>query len=368
MNLGKGLVKIIMFTANLIVVFLMFVSLFAARVSPEKVLLPAYTTLILPLTIVLNIGFVIFWLVFRKWLFLISLLTLLVSFNVVRNTFPMNFSDASDVEKNQEGISLLTYNSHMNCIMAKHTTEKPNPVIQYMLDKDPDILCIQEFSSITDDERYLTHADLMEIFKKYAYKHVHYKVNGSWSKSGIATFSKFPIINKSTVDYKSNFNSSILSEININGKMLRLINCHLESNNLTESDKNMALQLKDNLDTESIKGTTLHLSRKLGAAYRVRAPQADLVSKLVSSSPYPVMVVGDFNDVPSSYAYTKIRADLNDAFVEKGFGLGWTFSESIFKFRIDHILYDPSIKLIDFKLDNKVRFSDHYPLFCKIIL
>lgn len=110
------------------------------------------------------------------------------------------------------------------------------------------------------------------------------------------------------------------------------------------------------------------MSRKLGAAYRVRASQADSVSKLVSSSPYPVMVVGDFNDLPSSYAYTKIRANLKDAFVEKGFGLGWTFSEKIFKFRIDHILYDPSIKLVDFKLDNKVHFSDHYPLYCKIIL
>ncbi|MEA4935700.1 MAG: endonuclease/exonuclease/phosphatase family protein [Paludibacter sp.] len=368
MNLGKGLVKIIMFTANLIAVFLMFVSLFTSRVSPDKILLPAYSTLILPLTIALNVGFIFFWLFFRKWFFLISLVTLLISYNVVRNTFPMNFDNASDVVNNKESISLLTYNSHMNCVMAKHTKDKPNPVIQYMLDKDPDILCIQEFSSITKDERYLTDADLMEIFKKYAYKHVYYKVNGYWSKSGIATFSKYPIIYKSTVNFKSNFNSSILSDINVRGKTVRLFNCHLESNNLTENDKNMAIQLKDNLDTENIKGTTLHLSRKLGAAYKVRARQADSISKLVSLSPYPVMVVGDFNDLPSSYAYTKIRGDFKDAFVEKGFGLGWTYSESIFKFRIDHILYDEKIELVDFKLDNKVRYSDHYPLYCKIIL
>lgn len=369
MNLGKGLVKIIMFTANLVVVALMFVSLFAAHVSPDKILLPAYSTLILPLTIVLNIGFVFFWLIFRKWLFLISLITLLIGYNVVRNTFPMNFKNDEDVEiAHQKGFTLLTYNSHMNNFMEKHTKEKPNPIIQYMLDKDPDILCIQEFSSIVKDDRYLTEKDLNWIFKKYPYKHVYYKVEGQWSKSGVVTFSRFPIVKKSIVNFKSNFNSSIFSDININGKVLRLFNCHLESNNLTESDKNMAIQLKDNFDTENIKGTTLHLSRKLGAAYRVRALQADSVSKQVLESPHPVMVVGDFNDLPSSYAYTKIRGRLKDAFVEKGFGLGWTFSESIFKFRIDHILYDPSLILAEFKLENKVRISDHYPLYCKIIL
>ena len=207
----------------------------------------------------------------------------------------------------------------------------------------------------------------MEIFKKYPYKHIHYKVNAGWSKSGVATFSKFPIVRKDVINFQSNYNTSISSDIKINGKMLRLFNCHLESNQLTENDKIMAFRLKDNLDTDNIKGTTLHLSRKLGAAYRVRAPQADTIAALIATSPHPVMVVGDLNDLPSSYAYTKIRGNLKDAFVERGCGLGWTFSESVLRFRIDHILYEPSFELADFKLDNKVRYSDHYPLYCKII-
>jgi endonuclease/exonuclease/phosphatase family metal-dependent hydrolase len=368
MNLGKGLIKILMFTANLTVVFILFVSLFASRVSPDKILLPAYTTLILPLTIVLNVGFIILWMIFRKWYFLISLLALLICFNIVRNTLPMNFDGLAKENISEEGFTLMTYNSHINFLMAKHSTEQPNPVIQYMLDADPDILCIQEFAAIVKDEKFLTEDDLIKIFNRYPYKQINYKVKGNWSKSGIATFSKFPIENSSVVNFKSNYNSTIYTDINVKGKMMRLFNCHLESNNLTENDKNMALQLKDNLDTDNIKGTTLHLSRKLGAAYKIRALQADSISAQVALSPYPVMVVGDFNDIPSSYAYTKIRGDLNDAFVQKGFGLGWTFSESIFKFRIDHILFDESFELIDFKLDNKAPYSDHYPLYCRIIL
>lgn len=365
MNLGKGLIKIVMFAANVVVVFILFVSLFASIVSPAKILLPAYTTLILPLTILLNIGFVCFWLAFRKWFFLASLLTLLICFNLVRNTLPVNFDNPADLSEN-DGFTLLTYNTNANDLMAKHTALEPNKAIQYMFDKDPDVLCIQEYAVSTND-KFLTERDLMEVFRKYPYKHIYYKVTAENWKTGVATFSKFPIIRKSNIQYKSKFNSSIVSDIKIKGKVLRLFNNHLESNQLTQNDKIMAFRLKDNFDTENIKGATLHLSRKLGAAYRVRAPQADTIAALIASSPYPVMVVGDFNDLPSSYAYTKIRGDLKDAFVERGFGLGWTFSESFLRFRIDHILYEPTIELADFKLDNKVRYSDHYPLYCKII-
>ncbi len=124
--------------------------------------------------------------------------------------------------------------------------------------------------------------------------------------------------------------------------------------------------MKDNFDTENIKGTTMHFSRKLGSAYRIRAKQADMVEEEIAKSPYPVMVVGDFNDLPGSYTYSTIRGKMQDAFVDNGFGLGWTFSDSVLKFRIDHILHDEALEIKSFKLDNKAQGSDHFPLFCKV--
>ena len=366
MNLGKGLIKFLFVTANLIVVVLMLMSLVASTVSPDKLLIPAYTTLLLPLVIVLNIGFVLLWIIFKKWYFLLSLIAIIICFNLVRITFPVNFN-RSGMSADAAGITLMTYNTLANGMMAKHTKDNPNPVIQYMLDQYPDILCIQEYSANTN-ENHLTKKDLLKIFNKYPYSHVEFKVNTGWSCFGTAIFSKFPIIHKQVIDYQSIYNTSIAADIQIKDKLLRVYNCHLESNNLTENDKVMAIRLKDNFDTDNIKGTTMYLSRKLGAAYRIRARQADIVAEQILASPYPVMVVGDFNDLPGSYVYTKVRGDLKDAFVERGFGLGWTFNQSIFKFRIDHILYDASLELVDFKIDNKVRHSDHYPLQCKIIL
>jgi endonuclease/exonuclease/phosphatase family metal-dependent hydrolase len=364
MDLGKGLLKLLFITANLIVAVLMVMSFIASRVSPESLLIPAYTTLLLPVLIPLNIFFLFLWVLLKKWYFVVSLSVIILCWTSIQNTFPVNFSNAVN-DKVEYDFSLMTYNTYANAMMEKHTKKSPNPVIQYMLDKDPDILCIQEYSA-SFKENHLTEKDLMRIFSKYPYHHIHFKVNTGWSFFGNATFSKFPIVNKSVVEYKSNYNTTIATDVDVNGKIIKVFNCHLESNNITENDKILAVRLRDNFDTDNIKDATMHFSRKLGAAYRIRAKQSDMVSEYIESSPYPVMVVGDFNDLPSSYTYTTIRGNLRDAFVDKGFGLGWTFSDSWLKFRIDHILYDDSFKLKYFKLDNKVKHSDHFPLYCKI--
>jgi len=366
MKIGRNIIKFIFLSLNLFAVGLMIISNLASGISPEKMLLPAYLSLILPFTITLNVFFVIFWLIFRKWFLLLSLVTLILSYDTCRNVFPINLNAKEKTEvADSLTFTLLSYNTHANALMIKHKPNKPNPVIQYMLDQDPDILCIQEFS-VRDTKEHLTEKDFLKIFSKYPYRFISYIVETGWSSYGVAVFSKFPLKNGKVLDLNSPQNTSIHVDVDFNGKFFRLYNCHLETNKLTESDVNMANRLRYELDAELIKGTTIHLSKKLGAAYPIRAQQADILAKSIELSPYPVLVAGDFNDVPSSYAYTKIRGDLKDAFVERGNGLGWTYNASVFKFRIDHIFYDPVFKLLDFKLDNKARHSDHFPLMCKL--
>ncbi len=360
MEIGKNIVKLLLLILNLLVVGMMIAALVASRVSPEKLLLPAFASLVLPIIIGLNMFFVIFWILFKKWLFLISAITLVLSFNTCRTVFPINFN-VNDRVPGEKSFTLMTYNTHANDLMSKHTKSNPNPPIQYILDKDPDIVCIQEYSA-NDDDTHLTKADLKKIFSHYPYKHIHFKVETGWSSFGVATYSKFPIVNRQYIEFDSNQNLSTFSDIVIHGDTFRLYNCHLETTKITESDMIMAKRLRYELDADNLKGTTMHLSKKLGAAYRIRARQADQVAASIKESPYPVIVAGDFNDVPASYAYSKIRGSMKDAFVERGTGLGWTFNESIFRFRIDHIFFDPVFELINFKLDNKVFHSDHFPL------
>ena len=93
-----------------------------------------------------------------------------------------------------------------------------------------------------------------------------------------------------------------------------------------------------------------------------RARQADSVAAILRESPYPVIVCGDFNDLPGSYAYTTIRGPLSDAYEDYGRPFGRTYNRLSPTLRIDNIFYDPeTFRCIDFKTV-PTTLSDHNPI------
>lgn len=362
---GRILVKWVMIASNIFAATLMLVILIGSVLSPAKFVLPAYCTLAFPAIIVVNIGFVVFWLLARKWLFLLSLSLLIFSASEINNTYPVHLGNINQQPDTTSGtFKLLSYNTKMCGDLKKHTAENHNKVIQYAIDSNADIICLQEFT-VSGSNEYLTMEDINKAFAKYPYKHIQFRQKNS-KENGVATFSKFPIVSKQKINYPSAYNNSILSDININGKIVRVINNHLESNRLTEYDKAMPAKLKNNWDTNKLTRVTRHFTNKLGSAFKIRAVQADTVAGVIANSPYKVIVCGDFNDVPSSYTYTKVKGSLKDAFAETGTGLGWTFNERYYHFRIDYVFFDPTAySIIDYKTD-KVNYSDHYPVLCQI--
>ncbi len=369
MFLGKAIVKFLLLLLNVLAVVVLLLTVAASHISPEKFLLPAFLSLFWPATVLVNVFFVVFWALFRKWFLLVSLLSMLFVIEDIRSLIPLNFGKRN-IDSTELRVKLLTYNTHANDLMKKHKTSNPNEVIQYVIDQNADIVCIQEFSS-SNYKEHLTHDDLMRIFKGYKYKHIEYKIDKGRSKFGVATFSKYPIVAKKRIELESDQNSAIYSDIDVNGNVIRLFNCHLESNKITEKDKVLARELttdiRENLDASDLKITTALFKNRLGPAYVLRARQADLVSSEIGNSPYKVIVAGDFNDVPVSYAYRKVKGELVDAHDEFSMGPGWTYDQSIFRIRIDFILHDEALKFISFKKD-KVKYSDHYPQLCEFVV
>ncbi len=363
---GKTILKWIVLAANIVALFFMIMTLLGTVISPERFTLFAYFALIYPVFIILNIGFVVLWLFARKWYFLLSLTVLLFSTTQISETIPIHLGK-KDTLITSKPIHILTYNMMMGGKLVKHTKKNPNnKVIQYILDTNADIVCLQEFM-VSRNKEYQTHADMLKCFKTYPYKYICYVQSEKSRLYGIATLSKFPIIKKQRIYYPSYTNASIYTDIKINNETIRVINNHLESNRLTDNDKSMPLKLKDNFDAEHLKGITLHFSRKLGVAYKLRAHQADEVAKVVKNSPYKIILCGDFNDVPASYAYTTVKGDLNDSFAETGTGLGWTYSQGLYKFRIDYVMYDSTLFAPVNYVSDKVKYSDHYPVKCDLV-
>ena len=354
-------------SANIVFAAILVLSLMGTVVSPEKFILPAYFVLGFPFILAVNIGFTIFWMVLRRWWFLLSLIVLLLASTEIKDTFPLNLGNNDQSVSDKKPITIMSYNTFVSCKLKKHKKNNPNMVVQHVLDVDPDILCLQEFV-VSKKSEYITEEDYLRILSKYKYHHIEYQLEESTKLVGIATFSKFPIVNKHKIEFDSYANLAIYTDININGKIVRLVNNHLESNRLTEKDKDMPMLLKDKLNAENLTLTTRHFSRKLGIAYKVRAHQSDIVAEIIENSPHSVICCGDFNDVPASYAYTRVKGRLTDAFSESGTGFGFTFHDRFYRFRIDYLMYDPkAFSLVDFQLGNS-KYSDHYSVSCSLIV
>ncbi|MDR2839832.1 MAG: endonuclease/exonuclease/phosphatase family protein [Paludibacter sp.] len=352
----KLLIKILVI-ANLAVAAAMLLVLPAGVISPAKFVWLAFAALAFPVLALLNILFSAFWLICRKWLFLISLVALAVCYKPLAITFPVNFSKNQTSET--QNIKIVSYNVGAYQSLQKHTKKSPNKIVEFLLGTNADIICLQEFST-SKNPKFMTAQDFLDTFdaQGYKYTYIWYINPNNNDRVGLITLSKFPIVNKQKIQYQSFGNLSILSDIVINSDTVRVINNHLESNTISQ-----VTYKKSN--TGELIGIVEKVAHHLSHTYPIRAKQAEMVAKEIQNSSYKTIVCGDFNDVPASYTYNKIKGDLEDSFVETNTGLGWTYDRNIYRVRIDFVLHSKDLTAENF-IVKKQKYSDHYPVTCTL--
>ena len=257
-------------------------------------------------------------------------------------------------------MKVLTYNV-MGFAYLSHTEKSPNPILAYIDWLDADIVCLQEYAESTRSS-HLTRKKIQKALKRYPYHQVTIKKRiGIWNY-GTAVFSKYPILNSKQIAYKSKYNVSTIHEIDLDGKKLTLINNHLESFKLTSKDRSLYSSFITHLGADEFGELRDNVQEKLGDAFKIRAKQAEAVAAAIQQvKDGYLLVCGDFNDTPISYAHRTIQGPLRDAFADSGMGMGITYNQNYFWFRIDHILHSPNMKSMNCTVD-KEEYSDHYPL------
>ena len=198
------------------------------------------------------------------------------------------------------------------------------------------------------------------------YSHIHYTIENRNFNYGIATFSKYPIVNRGVINFRNSSNSSIYTDVVINSDTVRIFNNHLQSIRFNKNNYTFITNSKALKDDERLKEIK-DISFRLRDAFIKRASQANILSKHIQNSPFPVIVTGDFNDVPVSYSYKRMKQGLNDSFIEAGKGIRRTYMGKFPSFRIDFILHSDEIKCVNFDIPN-VRLSDHYPVTSEFVL
>ena len=233
-------------------------------------------------------------------------------------------------------------------------------VVEYLMEQDADIVCLQE--DVDSWRRYV----FQKYEQKYPYNDTTVFVNSSMSMNGVGIHSRYPIIRKERIQYESLANGSVAYYLKVDDDTLLVINNHLEGTHLSNEDRmRYKDMLRGNMERDTARAESMFLAGKLGTSSAKRALQAEAVHRyVVDHSQYLTIVCGDFNDNPISYSRRTIAEGLTDCFVSSGNGLGLSYNQKGFNFRIDHILCSDDYEPLKCVVDSKIDCSDHYPIIC----
>ena len=319
---------------NISVAVGLLMSYMSSHINPLHGPMFAFFGLSYPLWLLSNLGFVVFWL-FVKWRRCFwSLIPLVLGVNYHATFFAFNSANEPSGD-----LHIMSYNVRVFDLYNWTEGLQTRDSIFVQLETEaPDIICFQEFYYTERKGVFETRDTLIQILgMPFIHEKYTHKINGQ-QYFGVATLSKYPIVGEGSIAFASDkHNFCIYSDHKIGSDTIRVYNAHLASIRLDKVDYAfMNESQRDMAGTKRIYG-------RLKSAFQNRAEQVSAVLEEVKRSPYPVVLCGDFNDTPLSYCYNEVAAQLEDAFIEAGSGIGGTYIGRFPSFRIDYIFHSPGI-------------------------
>lgn len=325
--------------------------------------------LVLPYLFVLQVAFVIFWLVAKPRLVFIPLLTLLLGWNLLDALVSFHTPEKEQA-LNEGQFRVASWNVHL-FDFYENKGQLDQQMIRKARSLAADILCVQELVFSTDTSSPMS---LHRLKKQLGYQYVvagndrafgvHTNINTQNEKYFpfcLAIFSNYPIVRWEKVQTLKEYNHTFIwADVAMGTDTIRVFNVHLQSMHFVKNDYDFIENI-DRADVDVVKRQGRNILRKIRNANFLRSTQAQRLKQELMKSPYPVLLAGDFNDVPNSYAYQVIGKGLNDAFAEKGWMLGRTFQFLSPTLRLDYIFHSDSLQLVRYH-EYEWDLSDHLPV------
>ena len=347
-------------------------SILAEYISPVHVWWLAIFGLLFSFFFLLNLVFVIYWLIVGKKKYLLSLILVIAGLGKLPGIYQLRpkSSSAKIITTDTSAFKIMSFNVRLfDLYNWFHNTQTRRKIFHFLQEESPDVICFQEFYSSDKKPRNFKNDIALNEVLQAGYRHVEYTVtlhdSDHW---GIATYSRFPIINRRAVHFqKHGGNIFIYSDIVFGKDTIRVFNTHLESVRFLREDYKFIQNLgNDDVEQDEMKGS-LNIIRRLRRAFIKRAVQVEVLHDTMNASPYPVILCGDFNDTPTSYTYHILHDDLHDAFRESGHGWGKTYRGPFPSFRIDYIFHSSGMYSSNFRTIHE-ELSEHFPVSCELRL
>jgi len=359
----------LMVVVNLVFICLLLSSYLSLYVSPETFWPLAFAGLLYPVFLLCNLFFILFWLVFLKKYFLLSLITILLGYNQIK-TF-IKFSGSENKLTYENSIKVMSYNVRLFDLYnwrSESSKVTRSAIFDFIKTESPDILCLQEYYSGAGKQADF--ADTISIKSGYKYRYIELiNKEKKGLPYGLAIFSKYPIVSTFKLEFpNSKVNFCQTADVTIGKDTIRIMNMHLESVRFGKEDYNFVSEITNTqASNDNLKNGSQAIIVKMHHAFEKRAVQIAAVADFIRKSPYPVVLTGDFNDTPVSFCYRQVSDELKDSFVDAGKGLGQTHANILPMLRIDYIFHSEALKTLEHRIIEK-DYSDHYPLVARFLL
>ena len=323
--------------------------LYGGDVNPIGNAARALLVYILPILIIANMLLLVYWLIRRRWLFsLIPIVTLACCIPYSGTIYQFPFGN--DKNPQQSGLTIASYNVAM--FNRETSGFIAQDILAEMRRQNVDVLCMQEYNEISGDKKN------SDSYKEY----FPYMAVG---RNDMVIYSRYPIMNQKTISFEETNNSAMWADIDIKGNEFRVFNVHMQTTGINRTLHQVNKFSKQNQEIDNNRVLkAIYGNYMLGMMFRVG--QAITVANERHNSKLPVILCGDFNDVPYSYVYNTLLGDLVDGFKECGKGWMYTFRGKK-AVRIDYIFHDKQFRGIDY-YKTEITYSDHYPVFMRIAL
>ncbi len=361
----RSVTKKVFVISNIIVAILFLLSCYSYWFDPQRFWFISLLALASFYFLMALLLFIFFWLIAKPRLVLISIVAMLLAWVPLRHLVKLRISQNFETKKSTTSLRVMSWNvEHFKIAEHKTHPEKKAQMLALIKNYNPDVACFQEM--VASDKNPTAINNLEGIMKELQMPYYYYSYNNKLDydgdhRFGIIILSKLPLVNKMTVSYSPNDYNSIFQYADVvkGTDTFRVFNVHLQS--MKFSNENRQYLEDPEMDNEVDIKKSINIVGKLKMGLQKRKIQSERIKKEVNQSSYPVIVCGDFNDVPNSYAYKTIGKGLQNAFAQKGAGIGRTYSHMSPTLRIDNIFVDKRFIIEQFVRVNK-KLSDHYPI------
>ena len=371
----KRLLIIPLFLANCVAAIGLFLAFLAQYIPASWSSYGAFCGLGFIYILAVNAAFVVLWLPLKYQYALISLSLILINVGNIDKHFQLKGTEKPP--KCVNCVKVMSYNVKLFGLYdtedKKLRQQRKNKIFQYIKDEQPDIVCFQEYFYDKSGKLDFNTTDTLLSILKLKNKNFHYEfftANRDTYYYGFATFSKNKIVGKGIVEMPDSVVIATYIDFKHKNDTVRVYNCHLASVHFEYEDYEIGKQLIINpINDPKWQKKVNVLYKKLDLAFDVRTYQAKMLRQHLKKCPYYIILCGDLNDSPASFAYNKVASNLNDSFRESGMGMGKTYlGETFPKFRIDYILHDKVYKSYGHTVGEHISISDHYPIYTWISL